>query len=117
MINIVGTGAMPMTIVPAETTVSNETISMRLADSADKEWIKFEVRLSNLRTDNGDPVSNPRSLLLGALQRAALSYVREALSYEIPSLPIALLIAGVQSQASRLPLPCDDIMMQAQELP
>jgi len=79
---------MPMQLI--ETTISAETIRMRLADNVEPvvaiEWIEFEVPVEPLMLDANNPLRDPAVRHLATTQRAALHYVRDAISEEIQRL-------------------------------
>ena len=83
---------MPMTVL--ETKISNDTVVMTLANASSAEsataWIGFGVPVGSLMLDQHNPLGEPASRHLASVQRAALHYVREAISDEIQRLSTLL---------------------------
>ena len=82
---------MPMKLI--ETTVSETTVLMQLADDADPErateWFEFEVALQGLVIDTEEnPLGDPAKRRLATIQRAALHRVLGAITAEIARLAI-----------------------------
>jgi hypothetical protein len=75
---------MPMKLI--ETTVSETTVHMQLADDAQLEkaveWLEFEVPIAPLMLDQNNPLGDPAKRHLAIVQRAALRYVRDAIAEE-----------------------------------
>jgi len=73
-----------------ETTISETTIRMRLADNADpaqvNEWIEFRVALKPLMFDKDNRLGDPELRYLLATHQAALHRAREAINAEIQRL-------------------------------
>ena len=76
-----------MSMKLVETTFSESTVHMQLADNAElekaTEWVEFEVPVAPLMLDANNPLGDPATRHLATTQRAALLYVREAISEEI----------------------------------
>src|SRR5205823_911958 len=85
---IQGAKLMPLAII--ETTISDSTIRMRLADNADPsaatEWVEFVVPLAplTLPTVGGQdvPLGPAEDRRLATIRLAALRYVRDAIGAE-----------------------------------
>ena len=76
-----------------ETTVSETTVHLQLADDADleraTEWFEFEVPLEGLVIDaEENPLGDPAKRRLATIQRAALHRVLVAVTAEIARLAI-----------------------------
>ena len=69
-----------------ETTISETTVHMTIADDADPEkaaeWLEFEVPLAPLMLDQHNPLKDPATRHLAVTQRAALRYVRDLIGEE-----------------------------------
>jgi hypothetical protein len=82
-----------MTMKLIETTVSETSIHMQIADDADPErateWLEFKVPLGGLVIDaEENPLGDPATRRLAIIQRAALHHARVAISDEIARLAI-----------------------------
>jgi hypothetical protein len=73
-----------------ETTVSETTVHMQLADDPDLEkaaaWIEFEVPLEPLMIDNLNKLGRPGRRVLAVIQVAALHHARTAINDQIHAL-------------------------------
>jgi hypothetical protein len=76
-----GITAMAMKLI--ETTLSETSVHLQLADDADlekaTEWLEFEVPLAPLMIDELNKLGNPATRHLSTIQVAALRYVRDAI--------------------------------------
>jgi hypothetical protein len=80
---------MPMKLI--ETTVSETTVHMQLADNAEldkaAEWLEFEVPVSKLKMADGHtPMGDPTAKRLVTIQLASLHVARDAIDEEIQRL-------------------------------
>ena len=79
---------MPMQLI--ETSISEKSVMMRLANDAAKEnateLLEFVVPLEPLMLDERNPLGNPGKRHLASVQRAALRYVQDAIYEEMQRL-------------------------------
>jgi hypothetical protein len=73
-----------------ETTVSEKTVRLRLADKAEPaeatEWLDVQMRHQDLKLPSGTVVPRIRAQALGALEIAALDHVLRIVQREIERL-------------------------------
>jgi hypothetical protein len=76
------------------TTLTEEFVTLRLADSEDpdetEEWIEFQVPVDALTLPSASgevPLGDIQKHHLASIQRAALRYAQDALSEAVDSLP------------------------------